>query len=436
MKKYIALLLAIVLCLTVLAGCASQQTPDVSEPEDTTPEQTATQTETPAVDETAETQDVELWYYWETESHQITLQAAIDAYNASQTAYKVTAKYVPFADFKKQLSIGAVAEALPDMVILDSPDHASYASMGIFADITGKIDVSGYFEGPVNSCTYDGKLYGYPNSYNVISMWYSKPIFEQNGIEIPTTFEEFEAACDKLVANGVTPISTAALYGWHTMRLVELLVEYYAGAELHDQLNAMQASWDCPEVIQALTKYQEWSQKGYFPEGFLTADPDTTRYSVFSGKAAMDIDGQWFDSYIIDDGMNMDDFGTFVFPEARLSSFVEMFQFDKNISDAELNAVMEFLDFYMGDEFVNEHSSGYNMPLPVQGSKAPADQVHIDGIFAVSDEVGSFTVTDEALPSEVIDTLFNAQSAIANNEMTPAEGAAAIQASIEAYQAS
>ena len=65
--------------------------------------------------------------------------------------------------------------------------------------------------------------------------------------------------------------------------------------------------------------------KGYFPEGFLTADPDTTRYSVFSGKAAMDIDGQWFDSYIIDDGMNMDDFGTFAFPEARLSSYYNKF---------------------------------------------------------------------------------------------------------------
>ena len=187
MKKYIALLLAIVLCLTVLAGCASQQTPDVSEPEDTTPEQTTTQTETPAVDETAETQDVELWYYWETESHQITLQAAIDAYNASQTAYKVTAKYVPFADFKKQLSIGAVAEALPDMVILDSPDHASYASMGIFADITGKIDVSGYFEGPVNSCTYDGKLYGVPFGVNCLAMLYNKDMLAEAGLEVPTT---------------------------------------------------------------------------------------------------------------------------------------------------------------------------------------------------------------------------------------------------------
>lgn len=198
MKKYIALLLAIVLCLTVLAGCASQQTPDVSEPEDTTPEQTTTQTETPAVDETAETQDVELWYYWETESHQITLQAAIDAYNASQTAYKVTAKYVPFADFKKQLSIGAVAETLPDMVILDSPDHASYASMGIFADLTGKIDVSGYFEGPVNSCTYDGKLYGVPFGVNCLAMFYNKDMLAEAGLEVPTTWSELKDAAAKI----------------------------------------------------------------------------------------------------------------------------------------------------------------------------------------------------------------------------------------------
>ena len=47
-------------------------------------------------------------------------------------------KYIPFADFKKQLSIGASAE-LPDLVIIDSPDHASYAAMGIFADISDKV---------------------------------------------------------------------------------------------------------------------------------------------------------------------------------------------------------------------------------------------------------------------------------------------------------
>lgn len=213
MKKYIALLLAIVLCLTVLAGCASQQAPDVSEPEDTAPEQTTPQEEAPAADEAAEVQDVELWYYWETESHQITLQAAIDAYNASQTAYKVTAKYVPFADFKKQLSIGAVAEALPDMVILDSPDHASYASMGIFADITGKIDVSSYFEGPVDSCTYDGKLYGVPFGVNCLAMFYNKDMLDEAGIEVPTTWSELKDAAVKL--------SDGSRYGFGVLQCAE-----------------------------------------------------------------------------------------------------------------------------------------------------------------------------------------------------------------------
>ena len=104
-------------------------------------------------------EDVTIWYYWETEGHQKALNEMIEAYNGQQDGYVVEAQYVPFADFKKQLSIGASASELPDLVILDSPDHASYASMGIFADITGKFDVSNYYEGPVASATLDGTLY-------------------------------------------------------------------------------------------------------------------------------------------------------------------------------------------------------------------------------------------------------------------------------------
>ena len=85
----------------------------------------------------------------------------IDQYNTQQTGYKLTAKYVPFADFKKQLSIGASASELPDLVLLDSPDHASYATMGIFADLTGKFDVSSYYDGPVASCTLEATAWDF-----------------------------------------------------------------------------------------------------------------------------------------------------------------------------------------------------------------------------------------------------------------------------------
>ena len=163
---------------------------------------------TGAVANAEETQDVTLWYYWETEGHQVALNEMIDKYNASQDAYAVTAKYVPFADFKKQLSIGASANELPDLVILDSPDHASYASMGIFADITDKMDVSTYFEGPVASATLDGVLYGVPFGCNCLSLFYNEDMFEEAGItEVPTTWDELQETAEKLTNDSVTGLA-------------------------------------------------------------------------------------------------------------------------------------------------------------------------------------------------------------------------------------
>lgn len=94
---------------------------------------------------------------------------------------------MPFADFKKQLSIGATADVLPDIVIIDSPDHASYAAMGIFADVTGKFDVSTFYEGPINSCTLDGVLYGIPFGSNCLALYYNEDMLAAAGCEVPTT---------------------------------------------------------------------------------------------------------------------------------------------------------------------------------------------------------------------------------------------------------
>ena len=124
LKKLAAIGLAAAMATGMLAGCGSS---DGSSESGESTEATA--------------KDVTIWYYWETEGHQVALDKIIEDYNNSQDTYEVTAKYVPFADFKKQLSIGASADELPDIAILDSLDHASYATMGIFEDLTGKFDV-------------------------------------------------------------------------------------------------------------------------------------------------------------------------------------------------------------------------------------------------------------------------------------------------------
>lgn len=152
----------------------------------------------------ADTEDVTLWYYWENEGHQQAMNEMIEAYNQSQDQYKMKANYVPFTDFKKQLSIGASANELPDLVLLDSPDHASYASMGIFADLTGKFDVDSYYEGPVASATYEDTLYGVPFGCNCLSLYYNVDMLKDAGIEPPTTWDELKEAAQALTTESVT----------------------------------------------------------------------------------------------------------------------------------------------------------------------------------------------------------------------------------------
>lgn len=280
MKKIIAMLLALAMSATMLAACSSNETTVTDPAQDSTTADT-TDTSDPAP---AETQDVELWYYWETEGHQVALQAAIDDYNASQDAYAVTAKYVPFADFKKQLSIGAVAEELPDMVILDSPDHASYASMGIFADLTDKVDVSAYYEGPVASCTYDGKLYGVPFGVNCLALFYNEDMLADAGLEVPTTWSELQAAA--------TALSDGTRYGFAFSALQNeegtfnfMPYVWSAGADY--------TNFNSDAGIKALTFAQDMVSSGAMSKECINWTQGDVMNQFISGNVAMMVNGCW-----------------------------------------------------------------------------------------------------------------------------------------------
>lgn len=191
-KRAITLGMTTALTVGILSGCGGSE----ATTSDKEVETTAT-----------EAQAVNIWYYWETEGHQKALDKVVKEYNDSQDAYEVAAKYVPFADFKKQLSIGASADELPDIAILDSPDHASYVSMGIFEDLTGKFDVSNYYEGTVDSCTMEDKLYGVPFGANCLALYYNEDLLNAAGCSVPTTWDELKDTAQKLTTDSTTGLA-------------------------------------------------------------------------------------------------------------------------------------------------------------------------------------------------------------------------------------
>lgn len=287
-NKIIAMLLAMALMLAMLAGCGGEPTNDNEKP--STPGEPGGNSAEPSGDSTepggnsADAEPVTIWYYWETEGHQVALDKVIKDYNASQDKYEVTAKYVPFADFKKQLSIGASADELPDIAILDSPDHASYAAMGIFEDITGKFDVSNYYEGTVNSCTIDGKLYGVPFGVNCLALYYNKDMLDAANVEVPTTWDELKAAAKALTTDSVTGLALCSVQNEEgTFNFVPWL--WSTGATSYDINN--------DNGIRALTFIQDLVKDGVMSKECINWTQGDVMNQFISGNVAMMENGPW-----------------------------------------------------------------------------------------------------------------------------------------------
>jgi raffinose/stachyose/melibiose transport system substrate-binding protein len=379
---------------------------------------------------------------WQLNGKQDALDVLVKEYNAAHPEVQIVPAYYDTDGIKDACKVAASSKTLPDMWF-----NWGGSLGGFFAENNLVYDLSSYAKtngwdkifspGALSLCTLSGKLAGYPISYNVLDVYYRKDIFAKYNLKVPTTFAEFENVCAVLKQNGIIPISTGGLYGWHTMRFVELLIEHYAGAELHDKMSTFQVSHDNDATVQALTKYKEFCDKGYFPTGFITASPNDTQLAVFSGQAAMDIQGQWYDGVIIQEGQDMSLYGTFAFPSGgsnRLSAFAEMTQLNVNLSPEKLEACIKFLDFYFSKESLARFGQYFNQPLPRLDAQMPAAQPNVEIMLNTSNKNGTFTITDQAFPTEIADELFRVQDGIANNQVTPKEGASRIQAAIAAYR--
>ena len=278
MKKGLLKVLAAAMSLSLLAvGCGSSESASTATVSDESAPAAAT-------GDAAASGDVTIWYYWETEGHQQALNHIIEEFNGQQSDITVEAKYVPFADFKKQLSVGASAGELPDIVILDNPDHAAYAAMGIFADITGKFDVSKYYDGPVNSCTLDGKLYGVPFGSNDLVLFYNEDMLAAAGCDVPTTWDELLDVAKKTTTNNVYGFAHCALQNEEgTFNFLPWV--WSTGASSYE-INSEGG-------IKALEFEKKLIESGAFPKEAINWTQGDTMNQFISGNLAMMINGTW-----------------------------------------------------------------------------------------------------------------------------------------------
>lgn len=287
MKRVIAFLMVSMLVLGLFAGCGSSNgTASSSTGPQSSGGSAASEVSTPAAP--AEKTKVTLWYYWENKDHQQILTDIVKQYNTSQNEVEVTNEYYPFADFKKVLSIGLAASKLPDLVLIDNPDHAAYAAMGLFADITDKIkdwpDKEQYFEGPWKSCTLDGKVYGIPFGSNDLALYYNEDMLNKAGVKPPQTWDELRAAAKKLTGNGVTGLGVSAPKTEEgTFQFMPWILS--AGGDL-TKINS-------PEGIKSFTMISDLVKDGSMSKEVMNWVQSDVLKQFMVGKIAMMFNGPW-----------------------------------------------------------------------------------------------------------------------------------------------
>lgn len=84
------------------------------------------------------------------------------------------------------------------------------AKNGLLEDLTEEWEKyyipAGVSPDVADSLSYEGKIYAAPYGVLNNTIVYNKRAFEKAGCEVPTTFDEFLAVCEKLKAAGITPI--------------------------------------------------------------------------------------------------------------------------------------------------------------------------------------------------------------------------------------
>lgn len=383
--------------------------------------------------------------FWTPTWRQAAEEVIIADFMAANPDIKIDVTYMSSDDIKANTKIAASSGTLPDMWYNWGGVLAEfYAENGMCLDLTEYAAANGwdekYIAGALEQCKYGDQLIGLPQNLVGLAMYYRTDIFEQYDIAVPTTLAELEAACDTLVANGITPFSSFG--GSHMMRYTEALLEYYAGAEEHDSLIAIESNWaESEAVTNTFAKLKEWNDKGYFQDGVLTDDTSTAKMYVYSGECAMIMENPGMASEIVASEYDPALYDWFAFPcesnedgTGRLSAYAKICQFNADITEEKLDAAMRFWDYYYSDESLAAHEA-IEQPTARVGAALPENYALADGMLEAISTNGGFSTMDLKVPSEVMSQFFAVQDAVVLGSTAPENAGAEIQAAIDSYLA-
>ena len=215
--------------------------------------------------------------------------------------------------------------AIRNFLTTDSPDLANwyagnrmapFVNAGQFQDVSDVWEANGLSDSLASakaSMTIDGKQWGVPYTYYQWGIYFNKDVYKATGVEVPKTWDEFVANCEKFKAASIDCLTTGTSALWPAAGIFDYINMRTNGYEFHMDLTAGKIAWTDDRVKAT---FAEWAKiQPYTTANHAAIDWQDAAALMVQGKAANYVMGNFAVATFKEGGMTNDTLGFMVFPE-------------------------------------------------------------------------------------------------------------------------
>lgn len=232
------------------------------------------------------------------------IESVVVAWNEHHPDMPVDISIINHEDFKQALRAYLTADPAPDVLDWFAGNRARFfINKGLILDISSMWQENKFDEvyGPGFQAlaTYNGRKYFVPTSYYWWAIYYRPSLFKQAGIaQPPETWERLLAACDKLNAAGIIPITIGTRAPWPAAAWFDYLDMRLNGPQFHLDLTDLKVPYTDERVKKVFEYWQQLLDRQCFIENPAAYTWQEAVDPMVQGEAAMYLMGTFMlDSY-------------------------------------------------------------------------------------------------------------------------------------------
>ncbi|GII79892.1 sugar ABC transporter substrate-binding protein [Sphaerisporangium rufum] len=318
-----------------------------------------------------------LWHYEAANSAMgVAWAEAIKQFEASHPNVKVKFEEKSFEQMQKTAGMVLGSDQAPDVMEYNKGNATAglLSKQGLLTDLSDEAAKRGWDKllSPSLQTTarYDergvmgsGQWFGLPNYAEYVMVYYNKDAFKKQGIEVPTTLEEFTAALDTFVKAGTTPISVGGAE-YPAQQIMYQLALSKAQRPFVDafQLYKGKVDFHGPEWTYGATTFADWVKKGYISKDSAGIKAEDMGTAFIAGKFPIMISGSWWYGRMADE-IKKFEWGTFLWPGNQLNagSSGNMWVVPEKSKNKDL--AYDFLDLTMKKDIQNKLGNAGGVPV-------------------------------------------------------------------------